>query len=63
MRSVSDMRHRLGWMTVSFGPGRLLGPAVAVRSSAASADVLFPSLLAAGLLLVAQAVWLGFTDE
>jgi predicted MFS family arabinose efflux permease len=49
----------LGWMTLSFGLGRLTGPAVAGRLAHATHGFAMPSLVAAGLLAVGIALLWG----
>jgi predicted MFS family arabinose efflux permease len=46
----------MGWMTAAFGLGQFLGPAISGRLAQSAGDFLWPSLLAAALLLIS--VWL-----
>jgi predicted MFS family arabinose efflux permease len=51
----------MGWMTVAFGLGQLLGPAVAGRMAQGDGDFFRPSLLAATLLMIS--VWLSRREQ
>lgn len=50
--AVTDQDRAMGWMTVAFGLGQLLGPGIAGRMAHISGGFELPSLLAAGLLLL-----------
>ena len=50
--AISDQDRAMGWMTVAFGLGQLLGPGIAGRMAQISGGFELPSLLAAALLLV-----------
>ncbi len=50
--AVTDQDRAMGWMTVAFGLGQLLGPGIAGRMAQISGGFQLPSLLAAVLLLL-----------
>jgi MFS family permease len=50
----------MGWMTAAFGLGQLLGPAVSGRMAQSAGDFMWPSLLAAALLVIS--VWLSRSE-
>jgi MFS family permease len=51
----------MGWMTAAFGLGQLLGPAVSGRMAQSAGDFMWPSLLAAALLVIS--VWLSRSEH
>jgi MFS family permease len=51
----------MGWMTAAFGLGQLLGPAVSGRMAQSAGDFMWPSLLAAALLVIS--VWLSRAEK